>query len=352
MSLIEQLMPKLRRHPKRIVFPEGGDPRILQAARQLSREGLAVPVLLGERAEIKNNAARLDLKLDGIRIIEPERSDDLELFLPMMQELPRFSGSEISAQRELLLKRNYFASMMLATGRVDALVSGATSTASSALRPLFQLIPKQPHVTSASSLLILDMENSKLGMEGVLFLADCGVIPEPSEDQLADIAVITAEIASHLTGKIPRVAMLSFSTRSDSEPRQATVARVRQATAIAIQKASCSKIHIEVDGELQLDAALDLSVAEQKDVGDSKVAGKANVLVFPDLNSGNIVSKMVQVITGTRSYGQIITGLSKPCAEISRGAHAHDIFGTAVIVAVQAIDRHLLYAAEPVENRQ
>lgn len=346
MSLIDQLLIKLQRHPKRIVFPEGNDPRILQSARQFATRQLGVPVLLGDRLDIKDRAARLDIRLEGIRIIDPARSEDIAFFREYLAGHPRFHKMASDDLDRLAVDRNYYATLMLATGRADALVGGATVTASSALRPLFQLIPTQEHVRTASSLLILDMEDSKLGLDGVLFLADCGVIPEPNAEQLADIAITTADIGFHLTGAMPRVAFLSFSTRSDKIIHP-SIQKIRQAVLLARQKALQKNLQIEIEGEIQVDAALDPVVAEQKRVADSPVAGRANVLIFPDLNCGNIASKMVQQIAGTRSYGQIITGLTKPCAEISRGAHAIDIFGASVIVGCQAIDRHFLAGTDP-----
>jgi phosphate acetyltransferase len=345
-ALIDRLTEKLQRHPKRVVFPEGSDPRILQAARSFATKRLGAPILLGDRAEIKSRAERLDIKLDGIRILEPERSEDIDMFLPMIQELPRFSQFDVDSNRARLLQKNYFAAMMIMTGRADALVSGATTQASSALRPIFQIVPLQDHVRTASSMLLLDMDEKKFGVDGALFLADCGVIPEPTEDQLADIAVTTADIAGHLTGQLPRVAMLSWATQSRRDPPPPSVARMRAAVIKARAKAALKGIAAEFDGEMQVDAALDPEVALAKGVATSPVGGQANVLVFPDLNCGNIVSKMVQIIAGARGYGQILTGLQRPCAEISRGAHAYDILGTSIIVACQAIDRHFIYGTE------
>ncbi len=347
MALIDRLAEKLQRHPKRVVFPEGGDTRILQAARSLATRRLCVPILLGDRAEIKSRAERLDLKLDGIRIIEPERSEDIDLFLPMIQELPRFSAFDVDSNRARLLQKNYFAAMMITTGRADAMVSGATTQASSALRPIFQIIPLQEGVRTASSMLVLDMEDGRFGADGALFLADCGVIPDPDSHQLADIAVTTADIAGHLTGELPRVAMLSWATNAQRSPLPPSIAKVREAVALARAKAAERNIQALVDGEVQVDAALVPEVAFTKGVADSPVGGRANVLVFPDLNCGNIVSKMVQIVAGVRGYGQILTGLTRPCAEISRGAHAYDIIGASIIVAAQAVDRHFLYGTEP-----
>lgn len=344
MPLLDTLLAKLQRHPKRIVFPEGGDPRIIQAARQIATQRCGIPVLLGDRTAIKERAARLDIRLDGIRIMDHSRSDDLDLFLPMLDALPAYASRPVEAKKELLLDRHNFAALMLASGRADALVGGATVTTSSGLRSLFRIVPTQPTVRTASSMLILDQENTKIGMDGLLFLADCGVIPDPTAEQLADIAVSTADIAAHLTLQHPRVAFLSFASHA-RRPAHPSILKIREAVPIAEAKAAARGIPVDFEGELQLDAALDPVVAEQKALGGSEVAGKANVLIFPDLNSGNIGSKMLQVIAGARTYGQIIIGLQKPCAEISRGAHVYDIFGTAVITASQAIDRQLLFGS-------
>jgi phosphate acetyltransferase len=181
-----------------------------------------------------------------------------------------------------------------------------------------------------------------VGSDGSLFFADCGVLPEPTAEQLADIALTTATVARHLTNEVPRVAMLSWATRSDSS--HPSLIKVRQATELARAKAAAAKLEMEIDGPLQVDAALDAMVAETKKV-TSGVAGRANVLIFPDLAAGNIAFKLVHILAGANSFGQIITGLSRPAAEISRGSSAHDVFGAAAIVGCQAIDRRLLYGA-------
>jgi phosphate acetyltransferase len=340
MSLVPKLVEKLQRHPKRIVFPEGSDPRILQAARQWVTRRMGVPILLGDRAAIKTAAAKLDINLEGMRLIEPIRSEDFEVLAGEFTRLRRDKGLTPDEGRAAMCDTNYFATMMLATGRVDALVAGATVTASSALRPLFQIIPRLENVRVASSLMILDFDEKKVGSDGSLFLADCGVIPDPTAEQLCDIALSTAMIAHHLTNEIPRIAMLSYASKSTSS--QPSLVKVRTATELARAKAKAARLPLEIDGELQLDAALDPYAAEAKKIGSS-VAGRANVLIFPDLNSANIGYKLVQVLAGANTFGQILTGLSKPAAEISRGASAHDIFGAATVVGCQATDHRLLY---------
>lgn len=341
MPIVPKLIEKLQRHPKRVVFPEGNDPRILQAARQWVTRRMGAPILLGERAAIKASAARLDLNLQGMRIIQPEHSEDYETFVEQLLQLRREKGMTRDEARTLVKDTSYYATLMLANSQADAMVGGATRTASSALRPLFQIIPRQEHVRTASSLMIIDFDEQKVGSDGTLFFADCGVIPDPTPEQLADIAVATAHVARHLTNEVPRVAMLSWATQSDSQ--HASLQKVRQATEIARRRATVAKVEMEIEGEIQVDAALNAVVAEAKRV-QGPVAGKANVLVFPDLNSGNIAFKLVHILAGANCFGQIILGLSRPAAEISRGASAHDVFGAAAIVGCQAIDRRLLYS--------
>jgi len=344
MPLISKLSERLKRHPKRVVFPEGSDARILQAARKFATRKLGVPILLGDRAKIKTHAEQLDISLDHLRIVEPRRSDEWEGFVTRFQGLRRFKNLGDKEAAEYLENTNYFATMMLATGQADAIVSGATSAASSALRPLLQILPLHETVKTMSSLNIFDMEDPETGKDRELFLADCAVIPDPTSEQLCDIAVTTAALRYHLTNNRPRVALLSYSSKSVAS-KNPVVAKMKAATELARKKAKELGIPMEIDGELQVDAALDAVIAQTKKI-EGPVAGQANVLIFPDLHSANIASKLVDVLTRTRNYGPILTGLSKPAAEISRGASAGDIFGTAVMVASQAIDHRLLYPTD------
>jgi phosphate acetyltransferase len=340
MRFIGSVIEKLQRHPKRIVFPEGTEPRVLQAARQYYSLRLGAPILLGDRTKIKETAAALNISLEGIRIINPEESEELEGFARRFEALRRSKGMKSFEARDAMLQPNYFGAMMLAMHQADGFVSGASQHGMGVLRPLFQIIKVAPHASTASSCLVMEVEDSRFGENGVLFMADCGVIPEPTVEQLADIAVSTAQLARHLLGVRPRVALLSFSTRGNSN--HPSVGRIQAATALAEKQAAEKQLEAVFDGELQVDTALVPEIAVRK-AADAKIVGNANVLIFPDLNSGNIASKLVRHIARANAYGQILLGLDRPAADVSRGSSAHDILGVAAMVGVQAVDYHLLY---------
>jgi phosphate acetyltransferase len=340
MRFISSVIEKLQRHPKRIVFPEGEEPRVLQAARQFRALRLGAPILLGDPVKINDLAAGLDVSLDGIRVINPVASEDLENFAHRFHSLRREKGMRATEAREAMLQPNYYGAMMLAMHQADGLISGASHITGSVLRPLFQIIKLAPDIQAASSCMIMEVQDTRMGENGVLFMADCGVIPEPSVEQLAAIAVSTARLARHLLGIRPRVAMLSFSTKgSASHP---SVGKVQAATAQARRKAEQLRLEADFEGELQVDAALVREIAERK-IKDSPVAGRANVLIFPDLNSGNIASKLVKLVGRANAYGQLLLGLNRPAADVSRGSEAHDILGVAAIVGVQSTDYQKLY---------
>lgn len=340
MRFIGNVIEKLQRHPKRVVFPEGEEPRILQAARQFCALRLGAPVVLGDPEKIKAVAAGLGIPLDGIRIINPVASEELDNFANRFFRLRREKGVKLPEAREALLQPNYFGTMMVAMHQADGVISGASHITSSLLRPLFQIIKPAPNITTVSSCMVMEVEDTRIGEDGVLFLADCGVIPEPTVEQLADIAVSTAQLARHLLGVRPRVALLSFSTKGSAA--HPSVGKIQAATALARRKAEQMLLEADFDGELQVDAALVPEIADRK-LHDSKIAGRANVLIFPDLNSGNIASKLVRLVGHANAYGQILLGLNRPAADVSRGSNAHDILGVAAIVGVQAVNYQKLY---------
>ncbi len=340
MRFIGNVIEKLQRHPKRVVFPEGEEPRVLLAARQFQALRLGAPILLGPPQRIKGIASDLKVPLDGIRIINPEESDELENFVRRFISLRRDKGARATEAREALMQPNYFGAMMVAMRQADALVSGASHTTGSVLRPLFQILKVAPQNTVASSCMVMEVEDSRLGENGVLFMADCGVMPEPTAEQLAEIAVATAQLARHLLNVKPRVALLSYSTKGSAT--HPSIGKMKAATALAERKAKDKFLEAEFDGEMQVDTALVPEIAGRK-TNDPKVAGHANVLIFPDLNSGNIASKLVRIVSRANAYGQILLGLNRPAADVSRGSNAHDVLGVAAIVGLQANDFQALY---------
>lgn len=340
MRFIGSVIEKLQRHPKRIVFPEGTEPRVLQAARQFYSLRMGAPIILGDRTKIKEIACALNISLQGIRIINPEESEELDNFARRFEALRREKGIKGFEAKEAMLQPNYFGAMMVAMHQADGFVSGTNQIVGSVLRPLFQIIKVAPHTTTASSCLVMEVEDSRFGENGVIFMADCGVIPEPTSEQLADIAVSTAQLARHLLGVRPRAALLSFSTKGSSH--DPSIVRVQAAAALAQKQADDKGLEADFDGELQVDTALVPEIAARKSP-NGKIVGNANVLIFPDLNSGNIASKLVRHIARANAYGQILLGLDRPAADVSRGSNAHDILGVAAIVGVSAVDYQLLY---------
>jgi phosphate acetyltransferase len=340
MRFIGGVIEKLQRHPKRIVFPEGTEPRVLQAARQFHCLRLGIPILLGDRTQIKEAAAQLNVPLEGIRIINPAESEDLDNFAHRFELLRRYRGVHGKEAREALRQPNYYGAMMVAMHQADGFVSGTNQYSGTVLRPLFQIIKVAPQATTASSCMVMEVEDTRFGEQGVMFMADCGVVPDPTVEQLADIAVTTAQLARQLLGTKPRVALLSHTTKTNTS--HPSIGKVKAATALAQQKAAHKLLDAEFDGELQADAALVPEIARRKGI-EGSVAGHASVLIFPDLNSGNIASKLIQHLARANAYGQILMGLDRPAADVSRGSNAHDILGVAAIVGVQAVEYHKLY---------
>jgi phosphate acetyltransferase len=301
---------------------------------------LGAPILLGDPEKIQVVAAESKVSLDGLRIINPATSEELENFVRRFISLRREKGVRAEDARAALLQPNYFATMMVAMRQADALVSGASTSTGSVLRPLFQIIKVAPQNTVASSCMIMEVEDTRIGHNGVLFMADCGVVPDPTAEQLAEIAVATAQLARHLLNVKPRVALLSFSTKGSAT--HPSIGKMKAATALAEKKAKERFLEAEFDGEMQVDTALAPEIADRK-THDPRVAGHANVLIFPDLNSGNIASKLVRVVSRANAYCQIMLGLNRPPADASRGSTAHHLLGVAAIVGMQANDFQSLY---------
>jgi phosphate acetyltransferase len=340
MRFIESVFEKLKRHPKRIVFPEGAEPRVLEAAGRFNRMQLGAPILLGNPEEIELKATQYGIDVERIGIIDPAKADDLPVFAQRLERLQRYRNIGAGDAREILLNPNYFAAMMIQHGQADGLVGGASQYASSLMRPLIQIVKPLPGITTVSSCMMLEGHTPHFGAEGMLMFADCAVVPEPTVEQLASIGIETAKVCRQLTGIRPRVAFLSFSTKGSS--RLPAASKMAAAAALARQKADTEKLEMDVDGEFQADTALLPELASVK-APASRVAGNANVLIFPDLNSGNIAAKLVQHLGAASAYGQVLLGLARPAADMSRGASVEEILGVAAIVGLEAIQYRKLY---------
>ena len=337
---IETVYENLKRHPKRVVFPEGAEPAVVRAAGRFAKLGLGTPILLGQRDVVEKAAKTARVDLQHVGIVDPSKSSEMETFIPRLEKLKRYRDMGSKQAREILSQPNYFAAMMVQYNLVDALVVGAGLTPVSTLRPLIQLIQPLPGISTISSCQMLDLSNKRYGERGVIFFADCAVIPDPTVEQLAHIGIESGKICRQLTGNKPRVAFLSYSNKGGSQ--LPAVQKMAAATALAKQRAHEAGLEMEIDGEMQADTAIVPDLAAIK-AHDSLVAGKANVLVFPDLNSANIASKLVKNLAGADVYGQFLLGLSRPCADLSRGATDDEILGVAATAGLLAIQYRELY---------
>jgi len=340
MNLLESVFGKVQRHPKRIVFPDGNELRVLKAAEEYVFNKLGVAILLGDKAEIAARAKEANVSLKRILVINPKEADDVPVFLKYLTSLPRYKSMAQAEALRIVTTPNYFATLMIQHGQADGLVGGLHSTSGGLLRPLFQIIRTLPGVKSICGCMVMEVPKSDFGEEGLFCFADCAVIPKPTAAQLATIAIESGKLMRQLTGRTPRVAMLSYTSKGSAQTEE--VEKIAAATALARQHFIEHELDIEIDGELQADAALVPDVAVVKGL-QGPVAGQANVLVFPDLASGNIAAKLVERLAKANAFGQLLLGLDKPAAEVSRGATTRDILGVAAITALQAISYRNLY---------
>lgn len=330
MSAIEKIKAKARADVKHIVLPEGTEPRTVQASAKILKEGVARVTLLGNPDEVRKVAAETGTDLTGVAIIDPATSEKSAAYADLLYELRKAKGMTPEQATELVTKNPlYYGAVMLKAGDADGMVAGAINSTGNVLRPALQIIKTAPGIKVVSSCFIMELPDHKWGDDGVMIFGDCAVIPNPTAEELAAIAIASAASGKQLVDINPRVAMLSFSTKGSAKHENVT--KVQEATKLAHELAP----DLQLDGELQADAALVESVGQLKSPG-STVAGHANVLVFPDLQAGNIGYKLVQRLGNAQAYGPILQGIAKPCNDLSRGCSVDDIVATVAITAAQA----------------
>lgn len=328
-DFVDRLQARARETPGRIVLPEGTEPRTVRAAARAASLGVARPTLLGPADAVQAAARHAGVGLDGVAVGSvPAAGAEFQAALQVYEARVRHRGILSAEAREHLLDPLLWGALQVSAGRYDGLVAGAAATLRAALRG----IGTRPQVSKVSSFMLMVTPRRELGDDGLFVFADCGVNPEPSVTELAEIGILTAESARGFLSGQPRVAFLSFSTYGSAEHTRSR--KAREAARIARARAP----ELEVDGELQLDAAIVPEVGTRKAAG-SPVAGKANVLIFPDLDSGNIGYKLVERIAGARAIGPILQGLEKPANDLSRGCSVDDIVDVMAVTSIQAAVR-------------
>ena len=329
MDLLKDFKARAKSDLKKIVLAEGEDERIIKAARAIAKENIAEVTILGNRSKIMSTAIYHDVSLNSVNIIEPENSDYVAEFRDEFYELRKHKGLSKEKAEEIILDPLYFATMMIYCNKADGMVAGAVNATGNVLRPAFQIVKTEAGISTVSSAIIMVLKDKSFGHEGIMVFSDCAVNPAPNSEQLAEIALATADTTRRLMDIEPKVAMLSFSTKGSA--RHEYVEKVQKAVEIAHQNAP----DLKLDGELQLDAAIVESVSARK-APDSKLKGDANVLIFPDLQSGNIGYKLVQRLAGAEAVGPILQGLAAPINDLSRGCSVEDIINLTAITALQA----------------
>lgn len=327
MNFMEKMIEKAIADKKTIVLPEGTDKRVVTAAAEVLKRSIANVILLGNEAEIKKVAEGLDLS--GAKIIDPENTDLHEDYANTFYEMRKAKGMTPEKASETMKDATYFGVMLVKKGLADGMVSGACHSTANTLRPALQIIRTAKDAKMVSGFFLIHVPDCEYGENGTFVFADCGLNINPNADELSEIAIASAKSFQSLVGVEPKVAMLSFSSYGSG--KDALVDKVVEATKLAKEKAP----DLMLDGELQADAALVPSVGASKAPG-SKVAGQANVLVFPDLNVGNICYKLVERLAKADAYGPILQGIASPVNDLSRGCKAEDIVGVVAITAAQA----------------
>ena len=322
-DLITQIKEKAKAVKRTVVLPESHDDRVLYAAEKLTSEGITKVITLGNEDKIRERASEIDVDINGVRLIDPEKSEMLSDFSNVFYNLRKHKGISIEDARETMKKDLFFGAMLVNESMADGFVAGSTACTGDVLRAALQVVGMSEGISIVSSFFLM------IFPERVFSFADCAVVPNPDSAQLADIAISTADNHKKLTGEDANVAMLSFSTKGSA--KHELVDKVLEATSIAKEK----RPDLNIDGELQFDTAIIDSIGQKKAPG-SQVAGRGNVLVFPDLQAGNIGYKIAQRLGGAEAVGPVVQGLKKPLFDLSRGCSVDDIVNTSAIAALMA----------------
>ena len=329
MPFIDNIKNRAKASIKTIVLPEATDIRVVTAAANILKEGFAKIILIGEKKQILDLTRKNNLDISKASIIEPASYNQYDEFVQKFYELRQRKGMTIEKAKSLLLDPVYFGMMMVKTGRADGLVSGAIHSTADTLRPALQILKTAPNTKLVSAFFLMIVPNCEYGENGTFVFSDCGLNANPNSEELSEIALSSSKSFRQLVGKEPKVAMLSYSTYGSAKSELTD--KVIEATKLVKEKAPT----LLADGELQLDAAIIPEVAKSKAPG-SDVAGQANILIFPDLNAGNIGYKLVQRLGKAEAYGPLCQGIAKPVNDLSRGCSSKDIEGVVAITAVQA----------------
>ncbi len=337
------LFETLKRHPKRIVFSEGEDRRVVQVAAEMVKLEIGLPILLGNREKILGLAQEIGAKMDFVNVMDPSVADDLDLFTDRLVRIEKLKGVNLANPRETVCRGQFFAAMMIQYGQADAMVGGNQLLPASIHRALIQLVKPMPGIEHPFTAAVMVSENlAHFGPNGILYLADCGITDNPTVLELSQIAVEAGRLANHYAGRRVRVAMLSHSSLNSGAGDSAM--RVRAATEAARVRATQKRYDIEVDGELQADVALDPEAAEVE-IPQMEHRPAADVLVFPNLDAANISMKLLRHVGGATKYGQLMLGLSRPAAQVARTATPRALLGTAAAVGAEAIKYHEMFPA-------
>lgn len=333
MSFIDDIKNRAKQNIKTIILTESEDVRVLEAASKVTKEGFAKIILIGNPDEANSLASSHNIDISGIQIINPETSEKYDEYVNSFYELRKAKGITIDDAKKYMKDNMYFGTMMVKQGHADGLVSGACHSTANTLRPALQILKTAPGTKLVSAFFLMIVPNCEYGENGTFVFGDCGLVENPSADDLSEIAISSSKSFNKLTGKESKVAMLSYSTYGSAHSE--LTEKVVSATQLLKEKAP----DLKCDGELQLDAAIVPEIARSK-APNGTLNGTANTLIFPDLNAGNIGYKLVQRFAKAEAYGPLCQGIAKPVNDLSRGCSADDIVGVVAITSVQASEQN------------